>query len=472
MTRRRLGMTGRALTTVLVLGIAICIYAAEEESRRLRLPDAAAEAVGAAFPEAAIVGVERARESGVMLYDVRLEQDGKVIGVEVSPDGVIGEIESIVSPQDVPKDIADSIAKATSGGRIVSIERHERRGAIKSGRFVKLEKPKVMYEVRFYRGGKPRRIEVASKESVTSVALPREALAAIHKAFPQATVEEVELQHKLVFALYEIEIRHHGRDMEVKIAPEGTIVEVETSVTTKDLPEAVAIALAKLADGGKVVEIEEQRVYAVAQLVELDPSQTTYEAEIIRDGERLEAQVAADGTVLKTEQEEEDDHEGDDEEEVVFPERAAAAIEKAFPEATVEGVELEHEVGLTLYEVEIRHHGREMEVKVAPDGMIVEAESRVSMTALPAAVVRALAELAEGGKIEEVEEQRVYAIARLVELETPQTAYEAEIVRDGEELQVTFAPDGSVINMEREDDGDDNNDNDNDNDNDEDNDDD
>lgn len=289
-------------------------YAAEAEGSPSALPPAASDAVKAAFPGAAIAGIEREREGGVTLYEVSLTVDGQLIEVEVSPEGIIGEIESALSLRDVPEDIADSIVKATKGGEIALIERHERRGAVESGRWVKLERPQVMYEVRYSLDGTRRRIVLTSDEAMTAAPLPQEARAAIQKAFPEATVEEVELEHELGLTLYDVEIRHQGREMEVKVAPDGTIVEVEAAVTTKDLPEAVASAIAKLADGGRVVELEEQRVYAVARLVELDAPQTAYEAEIVRDGEKLEVRVAPDGRVLEMESEDDgdDDNEEDD----------------------------------------------------------------------------------------------------------------------------------------------------------------
>ena len=311
MRRKESNITGRLLLMGFILTGMTWTCAAEARGKRPALPAVAAKTIEAAFPKATIMGIGRERENGVMFYEVNLKQDGKTIEVEVSADGVIGEIESIVGLQDVPKDVADSIVKVTQGGRIKQIERHERRGVISSGRLVKLDKPKVMYEVDFNLGGKRRKTAVVSNELVTTVTLPPEARAAIQKAFPQATVEDVELEHERGRALYEVKIRHRGKNIEVEVAADGTIVEVATEVTREELPEPVAEALMELAKGAKISDLEKVHVYAAA---ETQTAQTVYEAEISRDAETLEVTVASDGTVLAVETEDRDDEDDEDDE--------------------------------------------------------------------------------------------------------------------------------------------------------------
>ena len=58
------------------------------------LPPAAAKVLRAHFPAAKITAVGRERERGAWYYEVDLEQSGQRVSVEVTAEGVIGEIEA------------------------------------------------------------------------------------------------------------------------------------------------------------------------------------------------------------------------------------------------------------------------------------------------------------------------------------------------------------------------------------------
>jgi len=48
-----------------------------------------------------------------------------------------------------------------------------------------------------------------------------------------------------------------------------------------------------------IKEVEKEVTYAVVKLVKLDEPQTSYEAELSREGAECEIEVAADGTILE-----------------------------------------------------------------------------------------------------------------------------------------------------------------------------
>ena len=311
MSRRALSTASLLLAALTLLGIAALTCRAADDRARGRLPEAAAEAIRNAFPDAVIEDVEREREGGVMLYVVALTEEGEESEVEVTADGIICEIESVVNVADVPPAAAARIAKRTAGGKISSIERHERRGMIRAGKAFSLADPKVAYEVRFTLGRSKRRITVAGAQAAPGVVLPQAAREAVQAAFPGATLGKVEVEREFGLTLYEVVIQHNGRNLEVEVAADGTIAEVGGSASREDLPQAVADSIAEAAKGGKVVELDKVEARAVARLVELEEPLVTYEAEIARDGERLEVEVAADGTILHVERDDDDD-DGDD----------------------------------------------------------------------------------------------------------------------------------------------------------------
>ena len=70
-------------------------------------------------------------------------------------------------------------------------------------------------------------------------------------------------------------------------------------MTVEDLPGPVAKAIEKAAEGATIKEVEKEVTYAVVKLVKLDEPQTSYEAELSREGAECEIEVAADGTILE-----------------------------------------------------------------------------------------------------------------------------------------------------------------------------
>src|ERR1700682_2596435 len=70
------------------------------------------------------------------------------------------------------------------------------------------------------------------------------------------------------------------------------------------------------------------------------------------------------------------------------PAPVTAAINKAYPASTVASCKKEVEKGNTLYEVKVTTKQASMvEVDVAPDGKILQTEMKVSLEAVPKAVM-------------------------------------------------------------------------------------
>jgi uncharacterized protein with LGFP repeats len=93
---------------------------------------------------------------------------------------------------------------------------------------------------------------------------------------------------------YEFEIEKGGRKFEVAIAPDGKFLDTEEDVAFNDLPEAVQKALMAQAGGGKISGCEKS----------VDGyRKVTYEADITKEGKKMEVALNADGQVLKTEAE-------------------------------------------------------------------------------------------------------------------------------------------------------------------------
>lgn len=148
---------------------------------------------------------------------------------------------------------------------------------------------------------------VVTYAGANKVSLPAAVKAAIEKAYPGAEIEEAEVEEEGL-KLYEVELEQaSGQEVEVTVAPDGTIVEVETEVAVENLPQAVAKAITQAGGGAKIKEAGKEVTYAVVRLVKLDTPRITYEAELIKDGKTSEIEVAEDGTVLELKAKDDDD---------------------------------------------------------------------------------------------------------------------------------------------------------------------
>lgn len=163
------------------------------------------------------------------------------------------------------------------------------------------------------------------KKEKAKVELPEAAAKAIKAAFPDATIDEVEIDNEDGMKLFEVELKQGKAEIEVSVAPDGTIVEIETEVALKDVPAAAAAVISKAAEGAQIKEIAKEETRAevkkndngVAKLVKLETPKIAYEAELVKGDQKGEIEVAADGTVVeplkwKAKGQDDDDNDDDD----------------------------------------------------------------------------------------------------------------------------------------------------------------
>ena len=225
----------------------------------------------------------------------------------------------------------------------------------------------------------------AGKDRDEDVTLPEAVVAAVKALFPQAEVKEAELDEEEI-KVYEVDLEANGEDVaEVTVAPDGTIVEVETEIAADDLPSAVKNAIAQAAEGAEIKKAEKEVTHAVVKLVLLDEPKTSYTVELVKDGNKCEIEVAADGTIMegleckKHDDDEDDDDDDDDEDEEQVsindvPQSVKATILANAVGGTVKEIERETEDGKVIYEAEVIINGKEVEIKVGNDGELLGKE--------------------------------------------------------------------------------------------------
>ena len=285
---------GLALPGVILFLFATVVSAQSEAG----LPEAVEEAVRKAFPDAEIRSFGQERESGVRYYEVNLVLDGHRVEVEVDKYGGIGEVERRVSLDELPEALADSIREARGPHGRIRIERHERWGVGRDGRFAPLETPRLFYEIKVYVGGKHPSMTWRPQPA----SLPEQVKTAIEKRFPNAVVIDVVKETEETGVIYEINLVQNSRDIEVEAAPDGTLLEIETPAATRDLPQPVIEAVRKAAGDGEIRRVS--RIDILAEAVEggirpLEEPAVAYEIQVIKGDRRAEIEVTEDGRVLE-----------------------------------------------------------------------------------------------------------------------------------------------------------------------------
>jgi len=157
----------------------------------------------------------------------------------------------------------------------------------------------------------------------------------------------------------------------------------ETKVTIDQVPAAVAATLQQAAGNGTIDEIEMKDKKGVV----------TYSADITIDGKKWEAKVAADGKLIKMEEQkpgEEGKEEGKGKEsdeknegkeadgvKVTFadlPPAVAATLQQAVGNGTIDEIEIENEKGVVTYSADVTIDGKKLDVKIAADGTLIKTE--------------------------------------------------------------------------------------------------
>jgi len=134
--------------------------------------------------------------------------------------------------------------------------------------------------------------------------LPDAVAKAVKANFPDAQIDKMEVSEEAGITLYDIEFK--ADKGEIEVAQDGTVIDVATVITMKDLPNAAAEAIQKAAEGASIKRIEKSEVRAEikeegekGRIVKLDTPRFIYEAELVKDNKTGEIEVAADGKIIE-----------------------------------------------------------------------------------------------------------------------------------------------------------------------------
>jgi hypothetical protein len=127
---------------------------------------------------------------------------------------------------------------------------------------------------------------------------PAPVQAAIRQFAGSNTIEKITSESEDNKVIYEAAVTINGAKQSVEVLADGTVAQTEKTVALKDTPTAVQAAIKKFAGTGTVEEIVE----------ETSGGKKNYEAAVMINGKKKEADIAPDGTIQDGE--EKDEHKG------------------------------------------------------------------------------------------------------------------------------------------------------------------
>ena len=140
----------------------------EETEQDIELPEAVLKTIEENVPNAEIDSVEVGEESGFTLYDIEFKDDRGEI--EMTEDGTVLDVVTIITVDELPEAAAEAIKKATEGMTIKRLEKSEIRSEIKKegeeGIIVKLETPRYEYEAELVKDDQTGEITVDAEGNI------------------------------------------------------------------------------------------------------------------------------------------------------------------------------------------------------------------------------------------------------------------------------------------------------------------
>lgn len=121
----------------------------------------------------------------------------------------------------------------------------------------------------------------------------------IRKLYPHAKIDEIEIERRIV-RLIEVSVIENGREHDLTLTQDGTILSIAEPIDPDDLPAAVRDAVRKVAGKAKIEEAERIKVLAKLGAAPEKKPRFEYEAKFRKKGKEHDVIVSEDGSTIKT----------------------------------------------------------------------------------------------------------------------------------------------------------------------------
>lgn len=170
----------------------------------------------------------------------------------------------------------------------------------------------------------------ATESAVVQQDVPADAWRVISTRTRGGTITELTRINEDGQTRYQAEWRQGNKDHELEVAPDGTLVSVETELTRPELPPAVGRAADMLTRTreAKIVRYFREEEYLLSRL-----EATKYEVKVLTSRGETEYEIGLDGKVLGSETSARESHEGDPKADTASPTDPADPVTPAAPAA-------------------------------------------------------------------------------------------------------------------------------------------
>ncbi len=180
-----------------------------------------------------------------------------------------------------------------------------------------------------------------------------------------ATIDDVTKESENGKTVYEAEVKINGKSYNIEVAEDGTLLEKkleekdeEVEIKFSEAPAAVQKTLQREAGSAKIENVKK----------DVEDGDTTYEAEVKIDGRIYEIEVGADGILQEKKLKEAA--------EVAVklldcPAAVQMTLKREALGAAIDKVDKESRDGKPVYEADVKIDGKNYEILVAEDGMLI-----------------------------------------------------------------------------------------------------
>lgn len=139
-----------------------------------------------------------------------------------------------------------------------------------------------------------------TEEKVKTSQLPAAVRQAIKSNCPNCTINKATREVENGVIIYDIEFKTGQGEMD--LAEDGSVIDRETVVQTKDVPAPALNAIRKGAAGGRIKQVARDEIRAElrdGKVIKLDTPKYVYEADLVKGNRVAEIQVTPDGQVTE-----------------------------------------------------------------------------------------------------------------------------------------------------------------------------
>jgi hypothetical protein len=151
----------------IVIGLCIAVAAmlcavayGEKGEKKCSLPAAVQAAVKALFPNA-VIGKSKMEEEEIKVYEVKVKDGNKESEAKLAEDGMLVEVESVEDINALPAAVAQTIK--AQDGKLSKVEKGVEHAQLK---LVKLDTPVTTYEAKITKDGKESEIKIAADGTI------------------------------------------------------------------------------------------------------------------------------------------------------------------------------------------------------------------------------------------------------------------------------------------------------------------